>query len=85
MERAYHKKCIELKRRLNGIEAANDAARKRKMRLARGIKKMRIERAFLLEQLAKSQQQVGDDVESDKSSTAPPTVSFSAHHNKSAG
>lgn len=74
MEKAYYDKCTELKRRLNDIEDANDAARLRKIRLARAIKKMRLERAFLLEQLAKSQRIAADDADSDKSSSAPPTV-----------
>lgn len=53
VEKAYYRKCIELKRRLNEVEATNDEARLRKVRLDRAILKMRLERAFLLEQLAK--------------------------------
>lgn len=53
VEKAYYRKCIELKRRLNEVEAANDEARLRKVRLDRAILKMRLERAFLLEQLGK--------------------------------
>lgn len=53
VEKAYYRKCIELKRRLNEIEEANDAARLRKIRLNRAIMKMRLERAFLVDQLAK--------------------------------
>ena len=53
VEKAYYRKCIELKRRLNDIEAANDEAKVRRIRLDRAIMKMRLERAFLLEQLSK--------------------------------
>ena len=73
IEKAYHLKCIELKRRLREIEEANDAASVRKARLDRSITKMRIMRAFLLEQLAKTQD--GDDAESEKTESPPPTVS----------
>lgn len=52
VEKAYYRKCIELKRRLNDVEAANDEAKVRRVRLDRAIQKMRLERAFLLEQLA---------------------------------
>ncbi|GAM87247.1 hypothetical protein ANO11243_052690 [Dothideomycetidae sp. 11243] len=53
VEKAYYRKCIELKRRLNEVEDANDAARLRRARLDRAILKMRLERAFLLEQLGR--------------------------------
>ncbi|KAK3676248.1 hypothetical protein LTR78_003998 [Recurvomyces mirabilis] len=53
VEKAYYRKCIELKRRLNEVEAANDEAKMRRVRLDRAIMKMRLERAFLLEQLSK--------------------------------
>lgn len=53
VEKAYYRKCIELKRRLNEVEEANDAARVRRMRLERAVLKIRLERAFLLDQLAK--------------------------------
>jgi hypothetical protein len=51
VEKAYYRKCIELKRRLNEVEAANDEAKIRRVRLDRGILKMRLERAFLLDEL----------------------------------
>ena len=51
VEKAYYRKCIQLKRRLNEVEAANEEARIRRARLDRAIMKMRLERAFLLEQL----------------------------------
>ena len=53
VEKAYYRKCIELKRRLNEVETANDEARIRRQRLDRGIMKMRLERAFLLDELRK--------------------------------
>lgn len=53
MEKAYYRKCIELKRRLNEVEAANDEAKVRRARLDRGIMKMRLERAFLLDEMRK--------------------------------
>ncbi|KAK0366998.1 hypothetical protein LTR02_003508 [Friedmanniomyces endolithicus] len=53
VEKAYYRKCIELKRRLNEVEAANDEAKIKRVRLDRAIMKMRLERAFLLEQLSK--------------------------------
>lgn len=53
VEKAYYRKCIELKRRLNEVEASNDEAKKKRMRLDRAIMKMRLERAFLLDELRK--------------------------------
>ena len=53
VEKAYYRKCIELKRRLNEVEAANDEAKTRRVRLDRAIMKMRLERAFLLDELRK--------------------------------
>ncbi|KAM0716507.1 hypothetical protein Q7P37_007952 [Cladosporium fusiforme] len=53
VEKAYYRKCIQLKRRLNEVAAANEEARIRRVRLDRAIMKMRLERAFLLEQLSK--------------------------------
>lgn len=75
MEKAYHTKCIELKRRLREIEEANEAATLRKIRLERGIAKLRITRAFLLEQVAKVQLNP-DGVETDRSESPPPTVLY---------
>lgn len=83
VEEAYKKKCIELKRRMNEVEESNDAFRLRKIRLMRGIRKMRLERAFLLEILGKRMRKnvAGTngfhgiyDEESDGSSDGPPTV-----------
>ena len=80
MEKAYHKKCIELKKRLREIESANDAARLRKHRIDRSITKMRLERAMLLERLAKVQKRELSGApgmpneDSEKSMSPPPTV-----------
>ena len=72
VEKAYYRKCIELKRRLNEIEEANDAARLRRLRLDRAITKMRLERAFLLEQLAKRMEYDLDGEEGAESEGASP-------------
>jgi hypothetical protein len=47
-ELAYRKKCIQLKRRLQEIEANNDATRRRIEREKLHVKKMRLNRAILL-------------------------------------
>ncbi|KAL8853120.1 MAG: hypothetical protein Q9221_002002 [Calogaya cf. arnoldii] len=86
VEAAYKKKCIQLKKRLNEIEADNDKKRLRIDRNKRFIEKMRLERAILLEHLGKIQQKKGltpeglpvydfdpDDPESEGSSEGPPT------------
>ena len=84
VEEAYKKKCIELKRRLNEVEESNDAYRLRKVRLNRGIRKMRLERAFLLEMLGKRMKKNSNglnrafyDEDSEGSSEGPPTVCVS--------
>jgi hypothetical protein len=71
VESAYYRKCIELRRRINDIEESNDSTRQRILRLNRGVQKMRLERAFLLEQLNKHMEYNIDD--SDRSSSPPPT------------
>ncbi|KAF2786739.1 hypothetical protein K505DRAFT_343537 [Melanomma pulvis-pyrius CBS 109.77] len=71
VETAYYRKCIELRRRINDIEENNDGTRLRINRLYRTIQKMRLERAFLLEQLHKHMEYNIDD--SDRSSSPPPT------------
>ncbi|ORY11894.1 hypothetical protein BCR34DRAFT_601015 [Clohesyomyces aquaticus] len=71
VETAYYRKCIELRRRINDIEENNDGTRLRIKRLNRAITKMRLERAFLLEQLHKHMEYNVDD--SDRSSSPPPT------------
>lgn len=71
VEEAYRAKCIQLKQRLNEIEEANDGARARITRINRGIQKSRLERAFLLEQLAKRTKTHVED--SEGSPSPPPT------------
>ncbi|KAL2255189.1 hypothetical protein VTK26DRAFT_3899 [Humicola hyalothermophila] len=71
VEEAYRRKCIQLKQRTSEVEEANDAARLRLARLKRQIEKMRLERAFLLEQLAKRTSTNVED--SDGSPSPPPT------------
>ncbi|KAI9679634.1 MAG: hypothetical protein M1829_001596 [Trizodia sp. TS-e1964] len=71
VDAAYRQKCIDLKRRMQEVETTNDEMRLRKHRLGRGILKLRLERAFLLEQLEKRSGQAIDD--SEFSSSAPPT------------
>ena len=63
------------------VEENNDAARIRRTRLLRGIRKMRLERAILLESLAKRMRKNGAggvtgmyDEDSENSSDNPPTV-----------
>jgi non-histone protein 10 len=74
VEEAYRRKCIQLKQRLNEVEDANDASRVRLVRIQRGIEKMRLERSFLLEQLAK---RTSTNVEDSEGSPSPPaTVCF---------
>ncbi|KAK4455922.1 Non-histone protein 10 [Podospora aff. communis PSN243] len=73
VEEAYRRKCIQLKQRTAEVEEANDAARLRLARLKRQVEKMRLERAFLLEQLAKRTSANVED--SDGSPSPPPTVS----------
>jgi hypothetical protein len=71
VESAYYRKCIDLRRRITDIEDSNDGTRTRIHRLNRGIQKMRLERAFLLEALNKHMEYNVDD--SDRSSSPPPT------------
>lgn len=75
VEEAYRRKCIQLKQRMNEVEEANDASRARLARLNRAIDKQRLERAFLLEQLAK---RTSTNVEDSEGSPSPPaTVRYS--------
>ncbi|KAL2141115.1 hypothetical protein VTI28DRAFT_2805 [Corynascus sepedonium] len=71
VEEAYRRKCIQLKQRTSEVEEANDAARLRLARLKRQVEKMRLERAFLLEQLARRTSTNVED--SDGSPSPPPT------------
>ncbi|WEW57079.1 hypothetical protein PRK78_002539 [Emydomyces testavorans] len=52
IEAAYKRKCIDLKKRLQEVEAHNDALRLRNERGRRYIQKMRLEGSILLERLA---------------------------------
>lgn len=72
VEEAYRRKCIQLKQRMNEVEEANDASRQRIVRMERSIQKMRLERAFLLEQLSKRTSTNVED--SEGSPSPPPTV-----------
>jgi len=71
VEEAYRRKCIQLKERSKEIEDENDAYRLRLARLKRQIQKCRLERAFLLEQIAKRTSTNVED--SDGSPSPPPT------------
>ncbi|KJZ78905.1 hypothetical protein HIM_01678 [Hirsutella minnesotensis 3608] len=69
VEEAYRRKCVQLKNRTQEVEDANDAARLRLARIKRQVEKLRIERAFLLEQLAK---RTSTNVEDSEGSPSPP-------------
>jgi len=74
VEAAYYKKCIELKRRLNEIEANNDKMRLAISRHNRAIKKMRLERAILLDGLMRqSSSKDAEESESERSESPPPS------------
>lgn len=60
---------------MNEVEEANDAARLRLSRMRRAINKMRLERAFLLEQMSKRTSTNVED--SEGSPSPPPTVGSS--------
>ncbi|KAL9061512.1 MAG: hypothetical protein Q9162_000043 [Coniocarpon cinnabarinum] len=82
VEKAYHKKCIDLKKRLREVEAANDSSRLRKHRIDRSITKMRLERALLLEKLAKVQKRELKDVPGileESESESPPATPQERH------
>lgn len=74
VEKAYYRKCIELKRRLNEVEAANDETKIKRNRLDRGIMKMRLERAFLLDELRKRMEYNvdGSEASGDEEVVTPP-------------
>lgn len=63
---------MQLKQRSNEVEEMNSATRLRISRLKRQIEKMRLERAFLLDQLARRTSTNVED--SDGSPSPPPTV-----------
>lgn len=72
VEEAYRRKCVQLKQRTHEVEEANDASRLRLNRLKRQVEKMRLERAFLLEQLSRRTSTNVED--SEGSPSPPPTV-----------
>ncbi|KAK4230842.1 hypothetical protein QBC38DRAFT_9556 [Podospora fimiseda] len=69
VEEAYRRKCVQLRTRTLEVEAENEAAVLRLTRLQRQVDKMRLERAFLLEQLAK---RTSTNVEDSEGSPSPP-------------
>ncbi|KAL2886534.1 hmg box protein [Ceratocystis lukuohia] len=71
VEEAYRRKCRYLRHRTNEIEEVNDSGRLRLARLKRQVEKLRLERAFLLEQMAKRTSTNVED--SDGSPSPPPT------------
>ncbi|KAK4169366.1 hypothetical protein QBC43DRAFT_60976 [Cladorrhinum sp. PSN259] len=71
VEEAYRRKCIQLRQRTKEVDAENEAAMVRLARMQRQVDKMRLERAFLLEQLAKRTSTNVED--SDGSPSPPPT------------
>ncbi|KAL8872465.1 MAG: hypothetical protein Q9174_001909 [Haloplaca sp. 1 TL-2023] len=82
VEAAYKQKCIQLKKRMNELDAANVAAYQRKIMMERGVRKLRLQRAILLNELGKIMKKNGEPIEglpvdededSDGSSEGPPT------------
>ncbi|KAL7271085.1 non-histone protein [Rhizina undulata] len=69
VEQSYRQKCIDLKKRINEIESSNDVLVLRIQRARRGIQRMRLERAFLLQQL---EQRTDARVEDSQGSPSPP-------------
>ena len=77
VEESYRQKCKEIKKRIVEIESSNDVLTSRIQRARRAIQRMRLERAFLLEQLDKRTDARVDD--SDGSPSPPPTVRRPIH------
>ena len=75
VEAAYHQKCKELRQRTKEVEKTNDATRLRIERMKRQVLKLRLERAFLLEQLARRTSTHVED--SDGSPSPGPAVRLS--------
>ncbi|KAI1384452.1 uncharacterized protein F4822DRAFT_445891 [Hypoxylon trugodes] len=69
VEEAYRRKCIQLKERTKEIEDESRAYQLRLNRLQRQVQKLRLERAFLLEQVAK---RTSTNVEDSEGSPSPP-------------
>jgi hypothetical protein len=72
IEGAYYKKSIELKRRIEEIEANNDKRRSNLERVNRDVQKLRLERALLIDMVKRGV--AGKPASSDKSDSPPPTV-----------
>jgi non-histone protein 10 len=72
VEQSYRQKCKELKKRILEIEGSNDHLTSHIQRARRSIQRMRLERAFLLEQLEKRTDPRVED--SEGSPSPPPTV-----------
>ena len=72
VEESYRQKCIDLKKRINEIESSNEVLVVRVQRAKRGIQRIRLERAFLLQQLEQRTDPKVDD--SEGSPSPPPTV-----------
>ncbi|KAL8965267.1 MAG: hypothetical protein Q9183_003943 [Haloplaca sp. 2 TL-2023] len=82
VEAAYKKKCIQLRKRMEGIDQVQEANLKGKVMRDRGIKKLRLQRALLLQSLGTIMKKNGDSIEglpvdededSEGSSEGPPT------------
>ena len=74
IEGAYYKKSIELKRRIEEIEANNDKKRVTLERINRDVQKLRLERALLIDMVKRGMSAASPT--SDKSDSPPPTVRF---------
>jgi hypothetical protein len=68
VEAAYYRKCIDLKRRVDEIEVNNDKNRASIARHQEAIRKLRLERAWLLETLQREMTRTVED-EEDRDST----------------
>jgi hypothetical protein len=72
VEQSYRQKCKEIKKRIVEIESSNDVLTSQIQRARRAIQRMRLERAFLLQQL-----EMRTDIrveDSEGSPSPPPTV-----------
>jgi hypothetical protein len=78
IESAYYKKAIELKKRVLEIEANNDTKRMNLQRVNRDVKKLRMERALLIEMIRNGMTQVpahdGSEESEDEAPPSPPVM-----------
>lgn len=65
---------MQLRKRVNDVEEASLVSKTKLVRLRRGVEKLRLERAFLLEQLHKSLNTSNTIEDSEGSPSPPPTV-----------